>query len=150
MFLVAVAQLADTLTSLLAPYSSSFDTVSRVAQYSPRYRLAFSLLNGDAAVGDAILRWNIRRGLKSMLHFLICYDPSNRLSVYISPILKYLGHLHNFTIESQVQFHAPLAFSPHQLEDVHAVSPDDLSVFVNSAEWTLCWFFCPLCLCRRG
>lgn len=75
MIFVAVAQLADTLTSLLAPYSSSFDTVSRIAQYSPRYRLSFSLLNEDAAVGDAILRWNIRRGLKSMSFIFLKLRP---------------------------------------------------------------------------
>lgn len=58
----------------------------------------------------------------------------------IMPILRYLEPLHNFTIESQVQFHAPLAFSPRTLENGYAVSPEDLTVFVNSAEWTLCWF----------
>lgn len=68
------------------------------------------------------------------LHTLICP------AAQIIPILRYLAPLHNFTIESQVQFHAPLAFLPQILENAYAVSPEDLSVFVNSAEWTLCWY----------
>jgi phosphatidylinositol glycan class S len=64
----------------------------------------------------------------------------NQLIARIIPILGYLRTLHNFTIESQVQFHARLAFTPHQLEEMYAVSREDLSVFVNSAEWTLCSF----------
>ena len=57
---------------------------------------------------------------------------------YINPILDRLGNLHNFTVESQVQFYAPLAFSAVQTEDYYGITPADLSVFVNSAEWTLC------------
>lgn len=47
--------LADTLASLLVPPTDAH----RVAQYSPRYRLAFSLLNEDAAAGKAISGWDI-------------------------------------------------------------------------------------------
>lgn len=57
---------------------------------------------------------------------------------HIQPILQRLSTLHNFTIESQVQFHAPLAFMPIQTEHVFGITPEDLTVFVNSAEWTLC------------
>jgi hypothetical protein len=58
---------------------------------------------------------------------------------HISPILRSLSILHNFTIESQVQFHAPLAFKPQLVgDDAYGLSPEDLTVFVNSAEWTLC------------
>ena len=57
---------------------------------------------------------------------------------HISPILSQLSTLHNFTIESQVQFHAPLAFNPRSLDHGFGISPEDLSVFINSAEWTLC------------
>ena len=70
-----------------------------------------------------------------------------------------LGNLYNFTIESQVQFHAPLAFEPvplrresdseatdaqdasneEKLEANEAgLTPEQLTVFVNSAEWSLC------------
>lgn len=58
---------------------------------------------------------------------------------HIAPILSSLSILHNFTIESQVQFHAPLAFEPRPIaEDAYGLSPEDLTVFINSAEWTLC------------
>ena len=57
---------------------------------------------------------------------------------YIQPILQRLSTLHNFTIESQVQFHAPLAFTPVQTQHSFGITPEDLTVFVNSAEWTLC------------
>jgi len=57
---------------------------------------------------------------------------------HIQPILQRLSMLHNFTIESQVQFHAPLAFAPVQTEHAFGITPEDLTVFVNSAEWTLC------------
>ncbi|CAA7264338.1 unnamed protein product [Cyclocybe aegerita] len=117
----APSRLADTLTSLLVPYTDLSDLEHRVAQYSPRYRLAFSLLNEDATAGDAVLGWNIQQALKS----------------YVNPVLRRLGPLHNFTIESQVQFHAPLGFTPWQLESVYAINPADLTVFVNSADWTL-------------
>ncbi len=89
------------------------------------------------------MRWNIQRGLKGT-HFivhLIFFGVLNYLIARITPILSYLRTLHNFTIESQVQFHARLAFTPHQLEEMYAVSREDLSVFVNSAEWTLCSFY---------
>ncbi|KDR80088.1 hypothetical protein GALMADRAFT_136636 [Galerina marginata CBS 339.88] len=115
-------ELVDTLSALLVPYSSFSDPEHRVAQYSPRYRLAFSLLNEDAAAGGGVKDWRIQEELKS----------------HISPILRRLAVLHNFTIESQVQFHAPLAFSPLQLEDrQYGIAPADLTVFINSAEWTL-------------
>ncbi|KAF8884920.1 phosphatidylinositol-glycan biosynthesis class S protein-domain-containing protein [Gymnopilus junonius] len=117
----SATKLVDSMTSLLAPYSAASDPEHRVAQYSPHYRLAFSLLNEDAAAGDPYLDWQIEAGLKA----------------HIYPIIRRLKTLHNFTIESQVQFHAPLAFSPVQIDDSYAITSEDLTVFVNSAEWTL-------------
>ena len=56
---------------------------------------------------------------------------------HITPLLNKLSVLHNFTIESQVQFHAPLAFEPrhvqHEGTDLHGLTQEDLAVFVNSA-----------------
>lgn len=135
---VAIAQLVDTLTSLLAPYSITNDPEHRVAQYSPHYRLAFSLLNEDAAAGNAILDWKIQDGLKGLPSYLPISQYLMERSAYVNPILHRLSPLHNFTIESQVQFHAPLAFTPRQLDQAHGLTPEDLTVFVNSAEWTLC------------
>lgn len=63
---------------------------------------------------------------------------------HITPVLDRLSVLHNFTLESQVQFHAPLAFNTHLYESngflEHGLSQEDLTVFINSAEWTLCEF----------
>ena len=77
----------------------------------------------------------IMRG--SSTRFLSCIG-------YIGPLLEKLSDLHNFTIESQVQFHAPLAFEPRHLEhegqNVHGLTHEDLTVFINSAEWTLCMY----------
>ena len=63
------------------------------------------------------------------------------ISEYLSPTLKKLSLLHNFTIESQVQFHAPLAFKPQPIQGadgVYGLTQEDLTIFVNSAQWTLC------------
>ncbi|KAF7318895.1 hypothetical protein HMN09_00225300 [Mycena chlorophos] len=110
--------LADALSDLLVPRLNSH----RIAHYAPRYRLAFTLLNEDAVEGDAISSWDI----------------STAITHQLSPLLDALSVLHNFTIESQVQFHAPLAFSPQPMSDGSVgLTPEDLTVFVNSAEWTL-------------
>ncbi|KAJ6495282.1 phosphatidylinositol-glycan biosynthesis class S protein-domain-containing protein [Mycena sanguinolenta] len=109
--------LADALSALLVPPTDTH----RVAPYSPRYRLAFTLLNEDAVAGRAISGWDI----------------SGAIARHLSPILDGLSVLHNFTIESQVQFHAPLAFPPLSLDRGYGLTPEDLTVFVNSAEWSL-------------
>ncbi|PCH35059.1 hypothetical protein WOLCODRAFT_139716 [Wolfiporia cocos MD-104 SS10] len=118
--------LADALATLLAPYTTLRTAHSdRAVTFAPRYRLAFTLLNEDAASENAVLSW----------------DVANSLSKHLSPVLDRLSVLHNFTVESQVQYHAPLAFEPHTLYKGAAVeyglTQEDLTVFVNSAEWTL-------------
>ncbi|KAK0495864.1 phosphatidylinositol-glycan biosynthesis class S protein-domain-containing protein [Armillaria luteobubalina] len=118
----AVSHLADVLATLLVPYSSDPDREYRIAQYSPRFRLSFTLLNEDAAAGQTITGW----------------DLTNAIHHHVDPIVTALSILHNFTIESQVQFHAPLAFKPQALDnESFGLTPEDLTVFINSAEWTL-------------
>ncbi|KAF9815498.1 hypothetical protein IEO21_04595 [Rhodonia placenta] len=123
---VLAMQLADTIVTLLAPYTAARDSqTERVVKYAPRYRLAFTLLNEDSASGNAALTWDIRASL----------------SKHIAPLLERLSVLHNFTVESQVQYHAPLAFDPQivysQDRTEYGLTQEDLTVFVNSAEWTL-------------
>ena len=69
-------------------------------------------------------------------------SPMDQLAAQLSPLLERLSVLHNFTIESQVQYHGPLAFEPRELQDAdrtqYGLMPEDLTVFVNSAQWTLC------------
>ena len=64
--LASPSELVDTLCSLLVPYSGLSDRDHRAAQYSSHYRLAFSLLNEDAAAGSAVNDWDIRGAVKSM------------------------------------------------------------------------------------
>lgn len=65
----------------------------------------------------------------------------------IHPILRKLQALHNFTIESQVQYFAPLAFEPSRLdtEQSYVLTREQLSVFINSEEWTLGSFLACKC-----
>ncbi|CAE6446420.1 unnamed protein product [Rhizoctonia solani] len=114
-----VGKVSSSLKTLLTP--PTHNTELRVAQYSPRYRLAFSLLNEDAAYGGAVTGWSVERAIKE----------------YFQPTLNELNILHNFTIESQVQFYAPLTTEPVAAQDGYALGQEQLTIFVNSAEWTL-------------
>lgn len=87
--------------------------------------------------------------LRTTFHHLIGLP-----SGYLKPTLEKLSVLHNFTIESQVQLHAPLAFDPtivtHNNSQSFGLTPEDLTVFVNSAEWTLCMLsFFPFSCCTH-
>ncbi|KAN0108949.1 Phosphatidylinositol-glycan biosynthesis class S domain containing protein [Russula decolorans] len=121
-------QVPNLLLSLLTPYGTSSPPGTfrhLVTKYAPRYRLAFTLLNEDAAAGRAVVHW----------------DVADMISRWISPVLKQTSELHNFTVESQIQFYAPLAFEPRVLSNdqdvIYGLSQENLKVFVNSAEWTL-------------
>lgn len=143
---VSPSKLANFLISLLSPHSSNSKLrkhSDRVAKYASRYRLAFSLLNEDASQGPAAIGWDIHQSI-AREHIFRTYDSSQpNFSIgYLSPTLDSLSVLHNFTIESQVQFHAPLAFAPRESQELeqmaYGLTGEDLTVFVNSAEWTLC------------
>ncbi|KAJ3484833.1 hypothetical protein NLI96_g5363 [Meripilus lineatus] len=119
-------RLADVMRALVAPPQALVSgSAQQAVKYASRYRLAFTLLNQDSASGNAALSWDIQ----SSIHR------------YLKPTLEKLSVLHNFTIESQVQLHAPLAFDPtivtHNNSQSFGLTPEDLTVFVNSAEWTL-------------
>lgn len=112
------------LSSLLSiSHSGTTDGVTTTAvEYASRYRLSFTLLSEDASTPA---NWDI----------------NSAIDTHIVPLLKSLSPLHTFILESQVQVQAPLAFEPIPAEegqDGVVLSPADLSVFVNSAEWTLC------------
>ncbi|KAJ2925382.1 hypothetical protein H1R20_g11689, partial [Candolleomyces eurysporus] len=80
------------------------------------------LLNEDASLENSVMSWDVRKGIED----------------HVQPILDALSSQHNFTIESQVQSYAPLAFDLRPVSnDSFGLSYDDLTVFVNSAEWTL-------------
>ncbi|KAG8771945.1 GPI transamidase component [Ceratobasidium sp. 428] len=114
-----VDKVVTLLRDLLTPPIQS--TELRVAQYAPRYRVALSLLNEDASHGGAVNGWLIEQAIED----------------YLQPTMDELGVLHNFTLESQVQFYAPLTTEPAAVQDGYALDQDQLKIFVNSAEWTL-------------
>ncbi|KAI0298712.1 phosphatidylinositol-glycan biosynthesis class S protein-domain-containing protein [Multifurca ochricompacta] len=118
----------ELIMSLLTPYETPSPPGTfrhLVVKYAPRYRLAFTLLNGDATAGRAVIGWDVVK----------------MISRWIAPILEQTSELYNFTIESQIQFYAPLAFEPQVLsngeEVIHGLTQENLKVFINSAEWTL-------------
>ena len=122
------------------PYKSAHTKELREVEYAPRYRVAYTLLNEDAASGNVVFNWNIRSHIQSTSGYTLAASHTRlmRYIAHIQPVMDALSKLHNFTVESQVQFHAPLAFKPVPLEDGAAgVTEEDLTVFVNSAEWTL-------------
>ncbi|KAI6148739.1 phosphatidylinositol-glycan biosynthesis class S protein-domain-containing protein [Pisolithus tinctorius] len=136
----SAAKIADILMGLLAPEAPS--RVQRVVQYAKRYRLAFTLLNEDVTSDELIYNWDIRAALAGKCRCLCAHIPlAEIVPDHISPVLSRLNVIHDFVIESQVQFHAPLAFEPVQIvsenSTFYGLTPGDLTVFVNSAEWTL-------------
>ncbi|KAF8591320.1 hypothetical protein K439DRAFT_1611324 [Ramaria rubella] len=123
------ASLVNALSGLLVPHATTHragNPQRLIARYASNFRLSFSLLNEDASAGDAVLGWDLEAAIDN----------------YIYPVLSQLEVLHNFTIESQVQFHAPLAFDPPKsissVNECHyLLREEDLKIFVNSADWTL-------------
>lgn len=84
---------------------------TRSLRYSPTYHLTFSLFTD----GPAPSSWDIEAAIDK----------------YMKPVLDVLGPIHNFTIDTQVQLYAaPGVQSP-------VLSKDDLSSFINAAEWPL-------------
>ena len=57
----------------------------------------------------------------------------------MAPLLASLGPVHEFTVETQVQYFAPLAVELHRKDGEEGTYVDeaDLRAFVNNAEWNL-------------
>ncbi|KAG1786856.1 phosphatidylinositol-glycan biosynthesis class S protein-domain-containing protein [Suillus plorans] len=121
----SATRLSSILSDLIAPPESGTSHSQRVVQYSDHYRLAFTLLNEDATPNRFVATWDVQAALAE----------------FIYPLMSQLSILHNFTVESQVQYHAPLAFEPRRVTlgdtEVSGLTQEDLTVFINSAEWTL-------------
>lgn len=128
----------------LTPVTPVADNDGRVVKFSPQYKLAFTLLNEDSTLGSAILDWDaptlIRSTSSSSRSFQVTgSDAPNGFSGSIGPLLGSLAPLHNFTIETQAQYFAPLAVELHHKYDEAGAYVDeaDLKAFVNNAEWNL-------------
>ncbi|POY74888.1 hypothetical protein BMF94_2161 [Rhodotorula taiwanensis] len=112
---------AVTITDLSRPEDPTDG--SAAAKFSRQYKLAFTLLNEDSTLGNAVLGW----------------DAPALLQNSVVPLLDSLAPLHNFTVETQVQYFAPLAIEVHRADGQEGTYVDeaDLRAFVNNAEWNL-------------
>jgi phosphatidylinositol glycan class S len=95
---------------------------TRSFKYAPTYHLTFSLFTPTAMPSD----WDIEAAL----------------SDYLTPLLDSLSVVSNFTVDTQVQLYATLSPSiagPQfdETRQVWTLMKEDLSGFINAAEWPL-------------
>ncbi|KAF9152855.1 hypothetical protein BG015_004594 [Linnemannia schmuckeri] len=93
----------------------------KTVKYAPGYQLTFSLFSGDASNG--VREWKMQEAIHA----------------YLAPFIKTMSTVSKFTIESQIQHYASLAFTP-QMDygsQEHYLTPDALPNFINAAEWSL-------------
>ncbi|KAF8470203.1 phosphatidylinositol-glycan biosynthesis class S protein [Kalaharituber pfeilii] len=95
--------------------------IARMLKYSPTYHITFSLFTGSGVPSS----WDIVPAIEN----------------YFAPLLSALSPISNFTVDSQVQFYASFSptIKPVFDDNLHAwtLTKDDLSNFINSAEWPL-------------
>ncbi len=84
---------------------------TRSFRNAPTYHLTFSLFTSGAMPSG----WDIEAAIEE----------------YMRPVLDVLGPIHNFTIDTQAQFYAAPGVQSQVL------SKEDLSSFINAAEWPL-------------
>lgn len=97
-------------------------SAARSFKYAPTYHLTFSLFTPESSPSA----WDIEESLRE----------------YIDPVLSAFSSISNFTVDTQVQIFAsfaPSAPKPVYDEASHTwlLQKDDLSSFVNAAEWPL-------------
>ena len=96
--------------------------LKRSIKYAPIYHLTISLFTPTTSPSD----WEIEAAIAE----------------YLSPLLASLSVISNFTVDTQIQLHAKFAPSmrlPEFDEEarVWTLREEDLSSFINSAEWPL-------------
>ncbi|WWC63970.1 uncharacterized protein I303_106576 [Kwoniella dejecticola CBS 10117] len=85
------------INSILSLYPADPPAIPlRALKYSPNITLSFVLLNEDSSAGSYVRSWDIDGAIQE--HFV--------------PHLEPLKDIFNFTIESQILYHAPLTFDP--------------------------------------
>lgn len=91
----------------------------RAIKYQPNITLSFVLLNEDSAEGGYVRSWDIReaiaggsRSQSSIPGIELIWVFKLTRAEHIQPHLDPLRDIFNFTIESQVLYHAPLSFEP--------------------------------------
>lgn len=94
-------------------------SANRAFKPSTDYHLTFSLFTA----GPAPSSWDVRKAL----------------DIYIEPVRRALAAKNNVSIASQVQLYSSFSSSvqPRQSDPVWFLNKDDLSSFINTAEWPL-------------
>ncbi|WOO81447.1 GPI transamidase component PIG-S [Vanrija pseudolonga] len=111
--------LINGIHNLLPPHLPGIPV--RALAYRPNITLSFVLVNEDAADGSYVSGWDVEGALRD--HFL--------------PQITPLAPVFNFSIESQVLYHAPLTFEPDHAEgDGWRINDEQLKIFV-SERWSL-------------
>ena len=95
---------------------------TRSFKYAPTYHLTFSLFTPTATPSD----WDIEAALND----------------YLTPLLKSLSAVSNFTVDTQVQLYATLSPSIagpqwNGFRQMWTLNKEDLGGFINAAEWPL-------------
>ncbi|ORY28798.1 phosphatidylinositol-glycan biosynthesis class S protein [Naematelia encephala] len=85
--------------------------------YKPNITLSFVLLNEDASSGGYVRSWDIEGAVRD----------------HIIPHLTPLKQVFNFTIESQLLYHAPLSFEPQHRPTEQEPGEGDLPAALNAA-----------------
>ncbi|RAK71787.1 uncharacterized protein BO72DRAFT_391133 [Aspergillus fijiensis CBS 313.89] len=120
----ATSQPSSTMLSSVSPQLA--DSIAkrqrRSMKYADTYHLAFSLFTP----GTEPSLWDIQAAVHD----------------YITPLLQAFSPISNFTVDTQVQLYAtfaPTAPAPEYDESHGAwtLKPEDLSAFINAAEWPL-------------
>jgi Phosphatidylinositol-glycan biosynthesis class S protein len=146
----------DVLESIAAFYvPGNGDVDSRVVKYAPRYKLIFSLMIQDATQKGSAIAWEVDKALRGVYEMehrtfvtAVPTDLLGRTIEHIQPLLYALGPLHNFTVETQVQFFSPLTFEPTASDQGWIINQGQLKTFVNSAEWSLCRWQRPMAMSK--
>jgi phosphatidylinositol glycan class S len=113
--LAPITQLVQSLINVKAP------DPSKVVKYAPKYKLVFSLFLQNASAEASLPEVDLRPYLAS----------------HIYPTLTMLKGIHNFSIETQTQYYAPLDVDVEKGADGGVIDESQLGAFVNAAEWNL-------------
>ncbi|PKI85548.1 Gpi17p [Malassezia vespertilionis] len=133
------AEDAYALRDGTVPVRASLQDVRRI-EYEKHVRVVFSLLHEDASSGGGSSGWALAELLEQGIK-----DPLPSQLAPLAPFFRLLHaikNVHEVQLETQVQWYAPLEFTP-QAEEVapnateYFVSMDNARVFINSAQWSL-------------
>ncbi|WFD32497.1 hypothetical protein MSPP1_003545 [Malassezia sp. CBS 17886] len=105
-----VAKLAPLIGVRAADLRAPRVEDARVVQYARDVRLVFSLLHEDASEGGSVHGWD----LTTELDRVVANGSLARAPAALRPLCRLLdaaAPVHVFSVESQVQWYAPLAFS---------------------------------------